>query len=205
MGAGIDCVRSMRAWIDCVPSMRARIDCVPSIGAGIDCVPSMRAGIDCVPSMGAGIDCVPSMGDRIDCVPSMGARIDCVPSMGARIYCVPSMGTGIDYVPSIDSLCTINGGCICGDSSVIKFVQPNIVADAVTTIIFRFKKLKNCFLIFAQNIDCEAVLTSTRNLYFLAKIRIMYAPCKPKFNYIKVGCTGVFITRVCYIDVISRV
>ena len=194
MGAGIDCVRSMRAGIDCVQSMRARIDCVPSIGAGIDCVPSMRAGIDCVPSMGAGIDCVPSMGDRIDCVPSMGARI----------YCVPSMGAEIDCVPSIDSLCTINGGCICGDSSVINFVQPNIVADAVTTIIFRFKKLKICFLIFAQNIDCEAVLTSTRNLYFLAKKRIMYALCKPQFNYIKVRCKGVFITRMCYHGVISR-
>ena len=34
-------------------------------------------------------------------------------------------------------------------------------------------QMKNCdiFLIFAQNIDCEAVLTSTHNLCFRAKIR----------------------------------
>ena len=32
-------------------------------------------------------------------------------------------------------------------------------------------KILNIFLIFAQNIDCEAVLTSTHNLCFGAKIR----------------------------------
>ena len=48
------------------------------------------------------------------------------------IECVPSMGAGIDCVPSIDRLCTVNGGCICGDHRVIKVVQPNIVAYAVT-------------------------------------------------------------------------
>ena len=64
--------------------------------------------------------------------------------------------------------------------------------------------MKNCdvFLIFAQNIDRgnEAVLTSTHNLCFRAKIRKNVYPCKPQFNYIKVGCKGVFITRTCYPD-----
>ena len=57
------------------------------------------------------------------------------------------------------------------------------------------------FSYFAQNIDCgytlelsEAVLTSTHNLCFRAKIR------KIMFYYIKVGCKGVFITRTCYHD-----
>ena len=46
------------------------------------------------------------------------------------------------------------------------------------------------FLIFAQNIDCgytvelpnEAVLMSTHNLCFRAKIRKMYTPVKPNFT-----------------------
>ena len=54
----------------------------------------------------------------------------------------------------------------------------------------------NIFLIFAQNI--EAVLTSTHNLCFGAKIRKNVYPCKPHFYYIKVGCKGVFITRTCF-------
>ena len=36
----------------------------------------------------------------------------------------------------------------------------------------------------------EAVLTSTHNLRFGAKIRRNVYPCKPKFHYIKVGCKG---------------
>ena len=53
--------------------------------------------------------------------------------------------------------------------------------------------MKNCdvFVIFAQNIDCEAVLTSTHNLCFRAKIRKNVYPCKHQFYYIKVGCKGV--------------
>ena len=58
------------------------------------------------------------------------------------------------------------------------------------------------FLIFAQNIDCEAVLTSTHNLCFRAKIRKNVYPCKPQFYYIKVGCKGVFVTRTCFRDVL---
>ena len=61
--------------------------------------------------------------------------------------------------------------------------------------------MKNCgiFLTFAQNIDCgytleppfsEAVLTSTDNLCFRAKIRKNEYPCTPQFHYIKVGCKG---------------
>ena len=67
--------------------------------------------------------------------------------------------------------------------------------------------MKNCdvFLIFAQNIDCgytfEAVLTSTHNLCFGAKIGKNVYPCKPQFYYIKVGCKGVFVTRTCFRDV----
>ena len=43
----------------------------------------------------------------------------------------------------------------------------------------------NIFLIFAQNMNCgcEAVLTSTHNLCFRAKIRKNKYPCKPQFNY----------------------
>ena len=41
----------------------------------------------------------------------------------------------------------------------------------------------------------EAVLTSTHNLCFGAKIRKKVYPCKPWFYYIKVGCKGVFVTQ----------
>ena len=43
---------------------------------------------------------------------------------------------------------------------------------------------KNCefFLIFAQNINLEAVLTSTHDLCFRAKIRKMYTPVNPSFT-----------------------
>ena len=46
----------------------------------------------------------------------------------------------------------------------------------------------------------EAVLTSTHNLRFGAKIRKNVYPCKPQFYYIKVGCKGVFITRTRFRD-----
>ena len=71
--------------------------------------------------------------------------------------------------------------------------------------------MKNCdvFLIFAQNIVCgytldrlsEAVLPSTHNLCFGAKIRKNVYPCKPEFYYIKVGYKGVFITWTRFRDV----
>ena len=64
------------------------------------------------------------------------------------------------------------------------------------------------FNIFVQNIDCgytleppqEAVLTSTQNLCFGAKIINNVYPCKPQFYYVKVGCKGVFVTRTCFRD-----
>ena len=76
------------------------------------------------------------------------------------------------------------------------------------TKIFKFVKFENfqkkifdIFLIFAQNIDCgEAVLTSTHNLCFRAKIRKIDIPLIPQFCYIKVGFKGVYITRTCYPD-----
>ena len=43
----------------------------------------------------------------------------------------------------------------------------------------------------------EAVLTSTHNLCFRAKIRKNVYPCKPHFYYIKMGCKGVKITGTC--------
>ena len=73
--------------------------------------------------------------------------------------------------------------------------------------IFRLKTL--IYIIFLLKTDCgyslepprDAVLTSTHNLCFLAKIRkIMYRvyPFKPQFYYIKVGFKGVGLyRRVC--------
>ena len=67
------------------------------------------------------------------------------------------------------------------------------------------------FLIFAQNIDCghtlepphnKAVLTTTHNLCFRAKIRKNVYPCKPRFYYIKVACKGVIVARTCFRDVL---
>ena len=60
-------------------------------------------------------------------------------------------------------------------------------------------KICDIFLIFAPNIDrgytleplTEAVLTSTLDLCFRAKIRKNVYPCKTQFYYIKVGCKGV--------------
>ena len=49
------------------------------------------------------------------------------------------------------------------------------------------------------NFSAEAVLTSTHNLGFGAKIRKVY-PCKPQFFYIRVGFKGVFFARTCYPD-----
>ena len=70
--------------------------------------------------------------------------------------------------------------------------------------------MKNCdfFLILLKTLIVgtrenrlfEAVLTSTHNLCFRAKIRKNVYPCKPQFYYIKVGCKGVYITRTCYPD-----
>ena len=66
------------------------------------------------------------------------------------------------------------------------------------------------FLIFAQSIDCgytlepphQAVLTSTHNLCFRAKIRKigipLYTPAYPSFCYIKVEFNGVYMSRACF-------
>ena len=45
------------------------------------------------------------------------------------------------------------------------------------------------FLFFAQNID-EAVLTSTHNLFFKAKIRKKYTSVNPSFTLLKRGVRG---------------
>ena len=44
------------------------------------------------------------------------------------------------------------------------------------------------------------VKTSTDDLGFRAKIRDNVYPCKPQFYYIIMGCEGVQITQVCYLD-----
>ena len=46
----------------------------------------------------------------------------------------------------------------------------------------------------------EAVLTSTHNLCFGAKIRNIGIPLKNPFFYIKVGYKGVYISRTCFPD-----
>ena len=51
----------------------------------------------------------------------------------------------------------------------------------------------------------EVVLTSTHNLCFRATIRKKVFPGKPQFYYIKVGCKGVYITRICYHNVYNDV
>ena len=46
----------------------------------------------------------------------------------------------------------------------------------------------------------QALLTSTHNLCFRAKIRKNVHPCKPQFYYIKVGFKGVNMIRTCTHD-----
>ena len=63
-------------------------------------------------------------------------------------------------------------------------------------------QLKNFVIfIFAQNTDCEAVLTSTKNLCFRAKIRKIGISQHTPVFYIKVGFKGVYIARTCFPDV----
>ena len=49
----------------------------------------------------------------------------------------------------------------------------------------------------------EAVLTSIHNLCFGSKIRKLCIPLGPKFYYVKVVFTGVYIARTCYPDAIN--
>ena len=70
------------------------------------------------------------------------------------------------------------------------------------TEIFSALKLKislDFFFIFFG----EAVLTSTHNLCFGAKIRKIVYPCIPQFYYIKVGFKGVIIAMTCFSDDIT--
>ena len=46
----------------------------------------------------------------------------------------------------------------------------------------------------------EAVLTSTHNLCYGAKIRKKVYPCMPQFYYIKVGYKGVYFSPACFPD-----
>ena len=51
----------------------------------------------------------------------------------------------------------------------------------------------------------KAVLTSTHNLCFGAKIRKKVYPCIPQFCYIKVGFEGVYISRTCFPDDVAQI
>ena len=52
-----------------------------------------------------------------------------------------------------------------------------------------------------QNRLVEAVLTSSHNLCFGAKIRKIGIPCIPQFCYIEVGFEGIYITRTRFCNV----
>ena len=54
------------------------------------------------------------------------------------------------------------------------------------------------FLIFAQNIDCGYILTSTHKLCFGANIRKIGKPCISQFCYIIVGFKGVYFSRTLF-------
>ena len=52
--------------------------------------------------------------------------------------------------------------------------------------------LKTYIVVSRYNRHIDAVLTSTHNICFRAKIKKNNVyPCKPQFYYIKVGCTGL--------------
>ena len=98
---------------------------------------------------------------------------------------------------------------------IITKTRPSNILQLFTVVKkdnFQMKKCDIC-LIVAQNIDCgyrleppyiEAVLTSTHNLCFRAKIRKNVYPCRLHFYYIKVGFKGVNIARTCLHDVTWR-
>ena len=62
--------------------------------------------------------------------------------------------------------------------------------------------LKTLIVCTRLNRRIEAVLTSTHNLCFRAKIRKYVYPFKPQFYYIKVGVRG-YVTRACHPDVVQ--
>ena len=74
---------------------------------------------------------------------------------------------------------------------------------AVKMVIFREKILIffSYFLLKTKIVGTEAVLTSTHNLCFRAKIRKNVYPFKRQFYCIKVECKGVLIIRACLHDV----
>ena len=82
-------------------------------------------------------------------------------------------------------------------------MQYTEVFKVVKNELFQWKFL-DIFLIFAQNIDCgytlKAVLRSTHNLCFGAKIRKIGIPMQTPFFYIKVGLKGVSFSRTCFPD-----
>ena len=57
------------------------------------------------------------------------------------------------------------------------------------------------FLLKTKIVGTEAVLTSTHNLCFRAKIRKNVYPFKRQFYCIKVECKGVLLIRACLHDV----
>ena len=87
--------------------------------------------------------------------------------------------------------------CPCNKQDIFKVVKKMIIFSR-NVLIF--------LLIFAQNIDCgytlEAVLTSTQNLCFEAKIRKIDIPLQTPvfFLYLKVGFMGINFSWTCFPD-----
>ena len=75
-----------------------------------------------------------------------------------------------------------------------------VMRQLLLKIFFLFL-LKTLIVGTRKNHLSEAVVMSTHNLCFRAKIRKNVYPCKPQFYYIKVGCKGMFVTRTCFRDV----
>ena len=76
----------------------------------------------------------------------------------------------------------------------------NVHFQMICLIYFSCFYSKHWLWVHVRTAFSEAVLTSTHDLCFGAKIRKNVYPCKSQFYYIKVGCKGVFITRTCYPD-----
>ena len=77
----------------------------------------------------------------------------------------------------------------------------NVHFQMIFFYIFFLFLLKTLIVGVRENHLSEAVLMSTHNLCFRAKIRKKVYPCKPQFYYIQTGCKGVFVTRTCFRDV----
>ena len=93
------------------------------------------------------------------------------------------------------SLC-ITKTCSCNIQSSFSSVKIENFIGII--LIFFLFLLKHRLWVHVRT--ASAVLTSTHNLCFGAKIRKKVYPCIPQFYYIKVGFKGVYIARTCFLD-----